>query len=120
MDTAACRKVKRKVDHLPHTWTQGRYLPTGDTGEQVWCPGYLEPACGCAEHREHAPVDGGPHHYRLNIDWDYRLGERWRWACDCGSVGNWNYQSAWAAYHAWLRHMDKNDLEPIAIDRQAR
>jgi len=38
----------------------------------------------------------------------------WRWVCDCGSYGRWNYQSRNVAVYAWARHAG---VDPTTIDQ---
>lgn len=34
------KKGAKRVPHAPHIWHAGRYLPLGDLGFPVWCPGW--------------------------------------------------------------------------------
>ena len=40
VDVRECRKARASVEHPAHEWIAGEYLPVGDLGYAVQCPGF--------------------------------------------------------------------------------
>ena len=48
------------------------------------------------------------HYFRRESEGSYRTGDtRWRWTCECGARGRWQYQSPNVSYHQWIVHVNR-------------